>query len=351
MLKITQLLYSNFPNLKFKEQETLAPYTTVKIGGPAEVFYEVKDNNDLINLTKFCKKNNLPVTILGLGANTLIADRGIKGLVIKNSCNKITILSHESSNNQVKQVTPRLDSNNYSYQFNDLDYQDSGKRVLIKLDAGVVLTQANQYLLKHNITGLQWYARIPSTLGGAVYNNVHGGTHFIAEVIKEVTIVNDEGEEKVLNNNDLQFAYDYSSLHNNKAIITSVTLNLFYGDVSKAQAVTKEWRKRKSIQPMNSLGCIFQNISNQEKTQLNLPTTSIGYIIDKILNMKDFKVGDAQVSKQHSAFIINTNNATAKDYLALIKLIMSETKEKLNLDLKLEISLLGFNNKELEFIT
>jgi len=346
-MNIYSQLTTTFPKLSFKQKHLLAPYTTIKIGGPAEVFCEAKDNSSFIKLTKFCKKNNIKLTILGLGSNTLIADEGIRGLVVKNSSNNITITQTTKNNQRANtNLKPRLSSNNtkgsFKYKFNDLDYKETGERVLVKLDAGVVLSKANTYLLKQGITGLQWYARIPSTLGGAVYNNIHGGTHFISEVVKEVEIVSVLGELETLSLEDLELNYDYSRFHHTKEIITSVTLNLFYGNTNKAEAVTKEWTQRKSIQPFNSLGCVFQNITNEQKEKLNLPTTSIGYIIEHILDMKGFSIGDAQVSTKHSAFIINKGNATAKDFLELLQLIIKKTEEKLNITLKPEVSMLGF---------
>ena len=102
-----------------------------------------------------------------------------------------------------------------------------------------------------------------------------------------------------------------------------------------------EWGKRKSIQPAVSVGCVFQNISQELREKFNYPTTSVGYIIEHILHMSGFRIGDAVVSPKHSNFIVNEGNATAQQYLEIIQEIQARTKQKLKLDLKTEIFLMG----------
>lgn len=349
-------LKSKFPNLEFKQEVSLANYTTVKIGGPAEVFCETKTSEEFADLVKFAIKNNIPLTIIGWGANTLISDNGIRGLIVKNNARNIEVIDEEVLNDSRNQeIESRWHSNkdkgSFKYEFSDLNYDESEfPRVMVEIDSGVSLPYAINSLINQGITGLQWYSRIPATLGGAIYNNVHGGTHFISEVIESVKVIDKNGELKIIDKSELKAGYDESRFHNSQEIIVSAKLKLFKGDKEKAKAVATEWAIRKSVQPQKSLGCVFQNISNEEKENLKFPTTSVGYIVEHILNKKNYQVGDAKVSDKHAAFIENIGQATAKDYLEIIRTIIQDTKDKTGITLKPEIFFLGFKKQDLEGI-
>lgn len=363
---LTSILRNQFPHLDFKTDYNLASLTTVKIGGPAEIFCQTTNSKDFIELVSFMRKNNLPITLIGWGANTLISDNGIKGLVVKNTAKDITVLddqgkSQHQLNNDKKntstenQISARWQSDSkkgtFTYEFKDLDYDESNEeKILVELDSGVSLPYAINVLIQQGITGLQWYSRIPATVGGAIYNNIHGGTHFISEVIKSVTVIDEQGNKKVLDKIDLKAGYDVSRFHETNETIVSATFALYKGNAQKAAQVAKEWAVRKAIQPSKSLGCVFQNISNEVKDKLGYPTTSVGYIVEHILNKKGFQIGDAKVSHNHAAFIENVGNATAKDYLEVIRTIIKEAKEKTGVTLKPEIFFLGFTQQELDGI-
>jgi UDP-N-acetylenolpyruvoylglucosamine reductase len=358
--EIQQLFSSQFSNLSFITNHPLAAYTTVKIGGPAELFVEINNKQDLIDVALFAHSNGIPVTVLGWGANSLISDEGIKGLVIKNNSQTITIHDQETTENALldyssKKVEPRWNASKApeapSYEFTDLDYSEEGaERVLVTLDAGVSLPAAINTLLAKGITGLQWYARIPASVGGAVYNNIHGGTHFIGETLVAVDVLTENNEHKRYSVDQLDLAYDYSVFHKNNDILLSADFMLYKGDVQKAQSAAIEWAKRKQVQPQNSLGCVFQNITAEEQKKLSLPTPSIGYLIQHTLGLQGFRIGDAQVSTRHAAFIENVGQATAADYLAIIKKIIKDAKDKCGLNLKTEIFFLGFTIEQLEGI-
>lgn len=362
--KVHELSYklsSKFPEIEFINEHKLAQHTTVKIGGPAEVFCETKTSEEFTDLVKYSIKNNIPLTLLGWGANTLISDNGIRGLVIKNTAKNITVLKEKDEsinlieNNKgdnKSNIAPRWNADkhlgSFKYEFSDLNYDESSSPVVfVEIDSGVSIPFAINFLLDKQITGLQWYSRIPATLGGAIYNNIHGGTHFISEVISSVKVIDSVGNIKNISANDLGAGYDTSRFHTSNEIIVSAVLKLYLGDVDKAKTVSKEWATRKSLQPRKSLGCVFQNISDQEKADHKYPTTSVGYIIDHVLDKKNFQIGDAKISEKHAAFIVNTNNATSEDYLKIIKTIINETKIKTGITLKPEIFFLGFKKNEL----
>ncbi|MDA1079323.1 MAG: FAD-binding protein [bacterium] len=343
------------PDTTFSEQESLAHHTTVGIGGPAEFFCTVKTSKELAAVLKAAMLQSIPITILGWGANTLIADRGIQGLVIKNMASEITILSQEPTKSSPLAIDARwkaatTDSN--MPQFHELDYDESeAESVLVEVGSGASLPVLIQQLVRQGLTGLQWFTKIPASLAGAVVNNIHGGTHYISEYIESVTVLNSKGEMQVLPADQLEFAYDYSRFHHSGEFLLSVVLKLYRGDQARAQQVITDWSRQKQKQPARSLGCVFQNISASEQAQLSLPTPSIGYLIDKKLNLAGMKIGDAEISTLHAAFIVNTKAATAADYLELIKHIHTQVRTKLGIVLKPEIFFKGFTKEELNFLT
>ncbi len=346
-------------DLKYtKLNEPLKLHTTTRVGGPADVWYDAPTTEDFVNTIKLARELNVPVTVLGRGSNVLISDNGIRGLVIKSSAKQIQIgdeVKVEESEELEKETEARWASATEEegarkmYEFKDLDYHESDKpRVEVKMDAGVDMTFAINYLINQGVTGLQWFSRIPGNLGGWIYNNAHGGTHFINEVLKEVRILDENGAIITLKHSDLSFGYDSSRFHKTNEIILDATLELYKGDAARARQVVIEWAKRKSIQPSISNGCVFANISNDLKEKLNYPSGSVGYVIEHIFKMTGFRVGDAAISPQHHNFIENKGNATASDYLAIIKEIQSRAGEKLGFKFTPEIFFLGFSEQELQ---
>lgn len=302
--KIFTDLKKEFPNLEIYKDYPLALYTTVKIGGPADIFIHSKNSTDFLNLLKFISRlePSLPFTILGNGSNTLISDSGLRGLVIKNDSQQIKVLSN-----------------------NELEVTSSTQ-----------LSQTINFSLNNNLLGLEEFAYIPSTIGGAIYGNIHGvNKKNFSNLIKSVKVFDINLKQiKTISHQELDWGYDYSSFQDQpNLIILSVILKLNPGNSDQAKERLNEIIKDKSVnQPSNSLGSIFKNITNQPP---------IGQIIDKQLKLKGHSIGDAQVSLIHANFIVNNNKATAKEYLALIKLIQSKAQEELNLQFELEIKLLG----------
>ena len=340
---------------KAKTNELLAKRTYLKIGGPADLYFEAENTSEFKKAISEAQKLKVPITPLGDGSNILISEKGIRGLVLVNRSNEIVILGEEKEKTRISAVKPeyRWESDSkegtFKYEFSDLDYDESDQpRIKVKMDSGVNLSRATGYLLGKGITGLQWYAGIPGTIGGAVFNNIHGGTHFISEVIDKVSVVNPKGDKLALGIKDLGADYDKSRFQESGEVIIDVTFLLFRGNVAKAEYVRYEWAKRKSLQPRNSPGCAFHNLTQEQKEKLNLPTTSVGFVIEHLLKMTGFRIGDAAISKGHHNFIINEGNATAKDYLAVMKTIYRKAKEELGIELVPEIFLLGFDMDEIE---
>jgi UDP-N-acetylmuramate dehydrogenase len=348
-----------------KENEPLIYRTSVRIGGSAQYFIEAHSIDNLINAVRWANESGLPVTLLGAGTNVLISDSGILGLVIRNYAEELNIADKESKKTDAepkKQKSTAADSKHSSrwesdqkkgtfrgIEFKDLDYDESKyPRIDVEIESGASLPKTINYLLDRGITGLQWFAGIPGTIGGAVFNNIHGGSHFLSEYIKEVEVLDSEGNNKSLKTEDLGMDYDKSRFHHSQELILKTKLTLSKGDVRRAKSTALEWRKRKSIQPKNSPGCVFKNISREDREKLGYPTTSTGYIIEHVLKMSGYSEGDAKISDVHANFIVNTGNATAEDYLKIIKMVRRRAKNETGLSLEPEIVFLGFDPEEIQ---
>jgi len=302
--KIFNQLKEEFSHLEIYKNHSLAPYTTVKIGGPADIFIHSKSPNNFLNLLKYI--SNLdplpPLTILGNGSNTLISDNGLQGIVIKNDSQQINKISDSE----------------------------------IEVISSTQLSQTLNFCLDNNLLGLEEFAYIPSTIGGAIYGNIHGTKkNNFSKFIQSIKVFDlNLKETRILKIQDLDWNYDYSSFQDqSNLIILSAILKLTAGNTDQAKKEYQQIIKEKTqSQPTNSLGSVFKNIPNQPP---------IGHIIDKQLNLKGHSIGDAQISPIHANFIINKGNATAKDYYHLIQLIQSQAKKQLNLTFELEIKLLG----------
>jgi UDP-N-acetylmuramate dehydrogenase len=331
--------------MKIKKNAPLFKYTTWKIGGSADYLVETSSSKELIEAIDYGKKKKLPVTVLGQGSNVLISDRGIRGLVIVNSSQNWQILGGVASEiaKSGEKITPRQVQLEEKIRFEDLYYQeDDRQKIKIKAESGVGLTWLVKELLKTGITGIHWFAGIPGTVGGAVYNNIHAGHLFIGDYVVRVEVLNEEGKINNFSAKECRFDYDSSRFHKNKEIILSVEFELLLGNRQKAKKFIETWLGQRKVKyPLPSAGCVFKNIDRKTQERLNLPTPSWGYIIDKILKLKGKQIGGAQISDTHSAFIVNKKNAKAKDVLALVDLVKKESKKKLKIEPELEIFLLG----------
>lgn len=297
---LAKLLQEKIPNLSLHLNHPLAPYTTLKIGGPADLLIESKNPEQFISIVKLLHQQKQPqLTILGHGSNVLISDTGIRGIVIVNSGDHIDI---------------------------------NGTKVT--LSSGTSLPHAIDFTLKKNLVGLEVFAYIPATIGGAVHSNIHGfDKSNFSKIIDSIKVFNyHTGKIETLKSSDNNWSYDLSPFQSNPhLIILSVTLNLKKGDGQQAKTKAEEIKAlKKQTQPFPSAGCTFKNPTNK----------SAGQLIDS-LGLKGYQLGDLQISPLHANFIVNTGSATASDYLKLTELIRQKIKDKYNINLEFEIKLLG----------
>lgn len=284
-------------NISFREP--LNKFTTFKIGGPADFYLEPKDRNDLINLIKYLKEIKYPYIIIGNGSNVLISDDGIRGAAI-----------------------------NLEYGFTKIEV----KKNKVYAEAGIRLSKLVDVCIEHSLVGLENLAGIPGTLGGAILMNAGAYGGEISDFITKVEVVDDE-QISFLKKEECGFAYRKSNLEGK--IILSAEFELNFGDKEKAKQRRKELLlKRNLSQPVElpNAGSIFKNPPNDYAARL----------IEQA-GLKGLSIGGAKVSEKHANFIVNFNNASAKDVIELMKIIQERVHQKFGIMLEPEIKVIGFN--------
>jgi len=283
----------------------LKNHTTFKIGGPAKYFFKAKTNEDLMEAIKWAKERNLLFFILGGGSNLLVSDKGFDGLTIK--CQM---------------------SNVKCQNFNILS------------DAGAKLVDLINSATENNLSGLEWAAGIPGTIGGAIRGNVEAFGSSFARLIKKVEVYDAKKEKiKTFINKDCQFKYKDSIFKQNPdLIILSSIINLKKGETEKIKKqICDNLNCRAKNHPLNlaSAGCVFKNYYNKKKL---IPA---GWLIEKC-GLKGTRIGKTEISQKHANFIVNLGNAKAENVLNLIKIIKKKIKEKFKIELQEEIQYLRF---------
>ncbi len=327
----------------FKRDEPLSRHTTLHVGGPARYFVTATSTEQIEHAIKISGRFEIPYFVLGWGSNLVVSDHGFPGLVIQNRAQSWSMLQEEAVPKYSSTATAQrfeVVGGEY-YTTEGLEYSDAeAPAVLVRVDSGAKIGPLMNALFREGLTGLQWFAGIPATVGGAIYMNMHGGPHFFGDLVARALLFDGKGAREV-ESNYFAFDYDSSILHRTKEIILRADLKLRRGDVARATQIAREWAARKSLQPQISAGCVFRNLSKEEQTRLELPTSSIGYLIEHVLKLKGERRGDAIISPQHAAFIENLGNAKASEVMELIELIRKKAKDELGLELIPEVEVVG----------
>jgi UDP-N-acetylmuramate dehydrogenase len=340
-------IYDNFhrivsgTGLNISDNQSLAKYTTMKVGGKADIAILSENSNQLKQAILLARECEVPFIILGKGSNVIISDAGYRGLVIINTSKKWKAIQGNEPIPSKEKIPARFNSDESGFNHREISSELTEiERVYIRADSGININYLMHELYKSGITGLQWFAGIPATLGGAIYMNMHGGEYFFGDLVRSATLLDGTTVKKV-NNTYFNFDYDWSILHNTGEIILDADLRLTRGNLEAAKKLTEDWARHKANQPRRSAGCIFRNLSEEQREKYNLPSTSIGYLIDKILDLKGEQIGDAIISEKHAAFIENLGKATASDVYGLMQLVKEKARIKLGLELQEEVQLIG----------
>lgn len=345
--QLQKLLMTRLGKDRVKFNELMSAHTNFRIGGPADAFYEARTVEEVREALKVSKDLKIPYFILGIGANILVGERGIRGLVIRMSNNYMEVVGPLTGGTKKLPQSEQthyqsFDTTNY-LKFDDLDMVEGEADTLVKSGAGVSLPVLVSWTLSQGLTGLQSFSGIPSSVGGAVYNNIHGGTKLIDQFINKIVLLDMAGNLKEVAHNDMEFSYDLSRVQKSKEVVVEVVFKLSHGDVERAEWIRQEWLKRKlRIQPQkNCPGCIFKNISKEDAKRIGAPTVAAGWVLDIGLNLKGKKVGGVSVSSQHANFFVNDGTGKASDARLLIDLCKRLAKDKFYLDLNEEIQRVG----------
>jgi len=294
---------------KIKRDVPLYKYTTFKIGGPADYFIEIEDEDEFTNAILWAIKKNIKYFVLGKGANILVNDNGYNGLVI------------------------------YTGKYNKI----SSSKGDVIAQCGVLIDDLVDYALDNSLSGIEFLAGMPGTVGGAIYMNARAYGGEISSIVKEskVLIVDKKARkiEKVLiQKGKMDFSYKKSVFQKGNIFLLEARFGLKVGntdEIMEKVSRIRALRKEKGEYLFPSAGCIFKNDYSVGK--------SSGKIIDEC-GLKEARIGDAEVFENHANFIVNKGNATANDVYKLIKLIEKEVKRKTGIKLEREIILLGFDN-------
>jgi UDP-N-acetylmuramate dehydrogenase len=290
---------------KITLNESLAQFTTFRIGGVADYYIEPVDAEDLLKMLIYLHDNQMPYYVMGNGSNILISDDGIRGAVINLELG-FSYLKHENGN--------------------------------ISAGAGVKIAKFVDFCIQNGYAGVEMLAGIPATIGGALIMNAgcYGGE--ISTHVTGVTVIRNFHLKK-LNRDDCKFVYRNSGLKD--TVILEAGFRLLAGDADDlGERRTELMKHRNGSQPVEipNAGCVFKN-----------PKGNFAAKLIEECGLKSKSVGGAMVSPKHANFIVNYDKAAAEDVIGLIRIVKNTVKEKTGYDLELEIKLIGFDNLDFNY--
>lgn len=288
------------PRERILFHEPMSKYTTFRVGGEAECILVVQNEDELARLIPYLNRIEQEYFILGNGSNLLVGDKGYRGMVVK-------------FGEEMEQI------------------QVEGTRMTVK--AGALLSKAAMTAKQHSLTGLEFAAGIPGSIGGGIVMNAGAYEGEMKQVVESVRVMDRDGQILTLDNDTMEFGYRTSIIKNRPFIVVEVVLQLAEGDQEKIAAKMEELAVlRRSKQPLEyaSAGSTFKRPE--------------GYYAGKLImdaGMRGYRIGGAQVSDKHCGFIVNTGKATAADIKEVIEEVQERVKERFHVMLEPEIVFLG----------
>jgi UDP-N-acetylmuramate dehydrogenase len=294
---------------RVRAQAPLAPLTTFRIGGPADLLAEVRSAEEALFALRLAREAGVPLTWLGGGSNVLIADGGIRGLVVR------------WHGGRVETVAPDR----------------------VRAEGGVTINGLVRYTIGHGLAGLADWAGTPGTVGGAIHGNAHFQGRLISETVASVEVAAPDGTVRHLDASDMEFGYDESRLQHTGEVTLSATFRVGEGEPYVLRAVARRslaFRKRTQPLGLPSAGCVFQN---PDPARMNLPPgvpSSAGALVD-LAGLKGASCGGARVSAVHANFVVNEGGATARDVATLVERMRDAVAARFGVVLEEEIVRLG----------
>ncbi len=292
----------------------LAPLTTFRVGGRADWLVTVRGGDEIRRVLEAARASDLPVTVLGGGSNVLIADAGLRGVVMRIHGGDARLIDPEH----------------------------------VRADAGMTINGLVRWTIGRGIAGLEAWAGTPGTVGGAIHGNAHFRGRLISELIARVTLVSPAGDVVEVAVEEMEFGYDYSRLHRTREVVVDATFRVGAGTVETLRATAREslgFRKRTQPLESASAGCIFQNPNPVHDVVPQGIPPSAGALVDRA-GLKNATAGRARVSTTHANFIVNEGGATAVEIRDLIERCKRDVAARFAVRLREEIVFLGFGDAE-----
>lgn len=292
-------LMNEFPDIEIKQDEPLMNYTYTKTGGPADWLAFPETIDQVKELVDYVREHEMGLTVLGNASNLIVGDGGIDDLtIILTQLNKI-----EVHNNKVT------------------------------AQAGASYIATTEAARDSELTGLEFAAGIPGSIGGAVFMNAGAYGGETKNVVSEATVMLPDGTIKHLTNEELDFGYRHSSIQDNNGVVLDATFALEpgkYDDIKARMDDLNERREAKQPLDLPSCGSVFKRPE--------------GYYAGKLIHdagLQGYTSGGAQVSTKHAGFIVNIDHGTAADYVNVIHHVQKTVKEKFGVDLETEVRIIG----------
>ena len=285
---------------RFLREEPMKKHITFRVGGPAACFLTPSTKEQIREILHICQEEKTPYFILGNGSNLLVSDQGFDGVVLQvyKNMNQVTVEGEH-----------------------------------LRVQAGALLSATARKALEAGLTGMEFAAGIPGTMGGAAVMNAGAYGGEMKDILESVTVLTPEGEQKELNNEELQLGYRTSVVKEKGYIVLEAVLSLKKGDPEAIKSRMDELKEQRvTKQPLEypSAGSTFKRPE--------------GYFAGKLIQdagLRGYQVGCAQVSEKHCGFVINKENATAKDVVDLIHDVQRIVYEKFQVQLETEVKFLG----------
>ena len=294
---------------RVRARAPLAPLTTLRVGGPADLLAEVRSAEEALAALRLAREAGVPLTWLGGGSNTLVGDGGIRGLVVR-------------------------------WHGGRIDAPAAGR---VRAEAGVTINGLVRHAIGHGLAGLADWAGTPGTVGGAIHGNAHFQGRLISQVVATVEVAGPDGAVRELDADAMEFGYDRSRLQRTGEVVLRATFVVGEGRPDALRAVARQslaFRKRTQPLALASAGCVFKN---PDPASACLPPgvpCSAGALVDRA-GLKGVACGRARVSTVHANFVVNEGGATAGDVAALVKRMQDAVATRFGVVLEEEIVRLG----------
>lgn len=309
---LDRALREAFGDARVRRGAELASFTTFKVGGPADWLVTLHGAADVRRAVSLGRDAGVPVRVLGGGSNVLVADAGVRGIVIRVHGGDVTMVAPDR----------------------------------IRGDAGVTINGLVRWTINRGVSGLEAWAGTPGTIGGAIHGNAHFQGRLIGELVAAVTLVAPDGAVMTVDGSEMEFGYDHSRLHHTGEIVLSADFRVGRGDPAALRAIAREslaFRKRTQPLESASAGCVFQNPDPRvDRVPDGIPP-SAGALVDRA-GLKGAREGRARVSTTHANFIVNEGGASAADIRRLIDRCRREVRERFGVELREEVVSLGFTD-------